>query len=71
MNKKLNQKKISTEKLNRLYGGIWRNTQKGTTTNSSGCVVTVSDLYLDIDNNGVMNDDEWKTNQTCTNIACP
>ncbi|WP_294304327.1 hypothetical protein [uncultured Chryseobacterium sp.] len=71
MNKKLAEKKISINKLNKVYGGKWLNTQNGTTTNSSGCTVTKSDLYLDSDDNGKMNDDEWKSLQTCTSTQCP
>lgn len=71
MNKKLAKKKISINKLSKVYGGKWLNTQNGTTINSSGCVVTVSDLYLDSNDNGLMDNDEWKTLQTCTHTQCP
>lgn len=72
MNKKLTGKKISIKKLNRVYGGAtWRNTNNGTTTNSSGCTVTKSDLYLDEDDDGKMNNNDWKSLQTCETTVCP
>ncbi|WP_066436851.1 hypothetical protein [Chryseobacterium sp. CCH4-E10] len=72
MNKKLTEKKISIKKLNRVYGGAtWRNTNNGTTTNSSGCTVTKSDLYLDEDDDGKMNNNDWKSLQVCESIQCP